>query len=45
MRLANHYDLIILDINLPGRSGIEWEEAFNDQERKADIIFMTATPT
>ncbi|GAL25486.1 sigma-54 dependent response regulator [Vibrio variabilis] len=41
MRLANHYDLIILDINLPGRSGIEWEEAFNDQERKADIIFMT----
>lgn len=41
LRLANHYDLIILDINLPGRSGIEWEEAFNDEERKADIIFMT----
>ncbi|OLQ95362.1 sigma-54-dependent Fis family transcriptional regulator [Vibrio ponticus] len=41
LRLANHYDLIILDINLPGRSGIEWEEAFNDEERKADVIFMT----
>lgn len=41
LRLANHYDLIILDINLPGRSGIEWEEAFNDDERRADVIFMT----
>ncbi len=33
LRIQNHYDLIILDINLPGRSGIEWKEAFNDQER------------
>ncbi|EGA68929.1 sigma-54 dependent response regulator [Vibrio sinaloensis DSM 21326] len=41
LRVTNHYDLIILDINLPGRSGIEWEEAFTDEDRKADIIFMT----
>ena len=41
LRTTNHYDLIILDINLPGRSGIEWEEAFNDVNRKADVIFMT----
>ncbi|MFA0088008.1 sigma-54-dependent transcriptional regulator [Vibrio sp. 10N.261.51.F12] len=41
LRLKHHYDLIILDINLPGRSGIEWEEAFSDLDRKADIIFMT----
>jgi DNA-binding NtrC family response regulator len=41
LRIQNHYDLIILDINLPGRSGIEWKEAFSDQERKADVIFMT----
>ncbi|MDC5840275.1 sigma-54 dependent transcriptional regulator [Vibrio europaeus] len=41
LRSANHYDLIVLDINLPGRSGIEWEEAFNDPDKKADIIFMT----
>ncbi|WP_260258442.1 sigma-54-dependent transcriptional regulator [Vibrio intestinalis] len=41
LRTSNHYDLIILDINLPGRSGIEWEEAFNDEDRKADVIFMT----
>ncbi|MEZ8101666.1 sigma-54-dependent transcriptional regulator [Vibrio bivalvicida] len=41
LRSANHYDLIVLDINLPGRSGIEWEEAFTDPDKKADIIFMT----
>ncbi len=41
LRSANHYDLIILDINLPGRSGIEWEEAFNDPDKKCDVIFMT----
>ncbi|UUM31747.1 sigma-54-dependent transcriptional regulator [Vibrio japonicus] len=41
LRLAHHYDLIILDINLPGRTGVEWEEAFNDDDRKADVIFMT----
>ncbi|WP_159656538.1 sigma-54-dependent transcriptional regulator [Vibrio atypicus] len=41
LRTTNHYDLIILDINLPGRSGIDWEEAFTDEDRKADVIFMT----
>ncbi|MGR5488634.1 response regulator, partial [Vibrio alfacsensis] len=41
LRINHHYDLIILDISLPGRSGIEWEEAFNDLDRKADVIFMT----
>ncbi|MDW6017024.1 sigma-54 dependent transcriptional regulator [Vibrio plantisponsor] len=41
LRTANHYDLIILDINLPGRSGIEWEEAFTDEYHKAEVIFMT----
>lgn len=41
LRIANHYDLIVLDINLPGRSGIDWDEAFNDPDKKADVIFMT----
>ncbi len=41
LRVDHHYDLIILDINLPGRSGIEWEEAFNDEYHKAEVIFMT----
>ncbi|BCN24152.1 sigma-54-dependent transcriptional regulator [Vibrio alfacsensis] len=41
LRCARHYDLILLDINLPGRSGIEWEEAFEDDDKRADVIFMT----
>lgn len=41
LRSQQHYDLLILDINLPGRSGIEWEEAFTDQDHRADVIFMT----
>lgn len=41
LRCANHYDLILLDINLPGRSGIEWEEAFTDSDKRSDVIFMT----
>jgi len=41
LRTRHHYDLIILDINLPGRSGIEWEEAFTDDYHKPEVIFMT----
>lgn len=41
LRSVNHYDLIVLDINLPGRSGIEWNEAFDDPDKRADVIFMT----
>ncbi len=41
LRNSRHYDLILLDINLPGRSGIEWEEIFEDDEKRADVIFMT----
>lgn len=41
LRCAHHFDLIILDINLPGRSGTEWVEAFEDPDKHTDIIFMT----
>lgn len=41
LRCEHHYDLIILDINLPGRAGTEWKEAFDDEDRRADVIFMT----
>lgn len=27
LRKRNHFDLLIVDINLPGRSGIDWHEA------------------
>ncbi len=40
LRQRNQFDLLIVDINLPGRSGIDWHEAFTD-ERRSDIIFMT----
>lgn len=41
LRKVTHFDLMILDINLPGRSGIEWHEAFATQGRGCDVIFMT----
>ncbi len=42
IRKRCHFDLIICDIKLPGRSGIEWHEAISGDERRSDIIFMTA---
>ncbi|QBF83166.1 sigma-54-dependent Fis family transcriptional regulator [Shewanella maritima] len=41
MRSQGHYDLLIVDIRLPDRSGIEWHEALDDPDRQSDIIFMT----
>ena len=41
LRSRCHFDLLIVDIRLPGRSGIEWHEALNEQDRRSDIIFMT----
>jgi len=41
LRSHGHFDLLIVDIRLPDRSGIEWHEALNDPERQSDIIFMT----
>lgn len=41
LRSRCHFDLLIVDIRLPGRSGIDWHEALDDQDRRSDIIFMT----
>lgn len=41
LKADNHYDLIILDINLPGETGVEWLTRFSLQERPNDVIFMT----
>ncbi len=41
LRSRLHFDLIIADIRLPGRSGIEWHEAVDPGTRRSDIIFMT----
>ncbi|MGC9458506.1 sigma-54-dependent transcriptional regulator [Vibrio genomosp. F10] len=41
IRSEHHFDLIVLDINLPGRSGVDWHEAFSDSDKRCDVIFMT----
>ncbi|MGX9416130.1 sigma-54-dependent transcriptional regulator [Vibrio sp. WJH972] len=45
LRNHQHYDLVILDINLPGRSGIEWVEVFENKSRPVDVIFITGYAT
>lgn len=42
IRKRCHFDLLIVDVKLPGRSGIEWHEALQDPNRHSDVIFMTA---
>lgn len=42
LRQRYHFDLMILDVRMPGRSGIEWHEALLDPNRHSDVIFMTA---
>lgn len=37
-----HFDLIILDIRLPGRSAVEWVTKLREQGSHIDVIFMTA---
>ncbi|EHA1079350.1 sigma-54-dependent transcriptional regulator [Photobacterium damselae] len=41
IRKRCHFDLLIVDINLPGRSGIDWHEAFDPTTKRSDVIFMT----
>jgi DNA-binding NtrC family response regulator len=37
-----HFDLIVLDIALPGKSGIEWLHELRDQGVGIDVILITA---
>ncbi len=37
-----HFDLIVLDISLPGRSGVEWLHQLRDQGFVGDVVLMTA---
>ena len=37
-----HFDLIVLDISLPGRSGVEWLHQLRDQGFAGDVVLMTA---
>ena len=37
-----HFDLIIADIKLPGKSGVEWIQQLHDSGTNACVIFITA---
>jgi DNA-binding NtrC family response regulator len=39
---GNHVDLIILDISLPGRSGVAWLKELRDQGFSGEVILITA---
>ena len=42
LRQRYHFDLLITDIRLPGKSGVEWVQELRDQGSTAAVIFMTA---
>ena len=42
LRQRCHYDLLIVDIRLPGRSGVEWVTELRKQGAMTSVIFMTA---
>jgi DNA-binding NtrC family response regulator len=42
LRRRYHFDLMILDIRLPGRSGVEWLDELRAQDVRSDVILMTA---
>jgi two-component system, OmpR family, copper resistance phosphate regulon response regulator CusR len=45
MALANDFDLVILDIMLPGKNGLEVCTAIRHQNKKVAILFLTALGT
>ena len=42
LRQRYHFDLMIVDIRLPGLSGIEWLRQLRDMGMGTDVIFITA---
>ena len=42
LRQRCHFDLIIADIKLPGKSGVEWVQELRDAGRNTTVIFITA---
>ena len=42
LRRRYHFDLLVVDIRLPGRSGIEWVAALREEDVRTDVIVMTA---
>jgi len=42
LRKRYHFDLLILDIRLPGESGVDWLTRLRGQDVRTDVIVMTA---
>ena len=42
LRRREHFDLLIVDIRLPGVSGVEWLQTLRAHGDQADVIFITA---
>ncbi|WP_085904593.1 sigma-54-dependent transcriptional regulator [Kiloniella majae] len=42
LRQQHHFDLFIVDICLPGCSGVDWLKSLVEQGWQSDVIFMTA---
>jgi len=42
LRSRCRFDVLIVDVSLPGRSGIEWVESLHQNGEHADVIFITA---
>ncbi len=42
LRAQTHFDLFIVDICLPGSSGVDWLKSIVEQDWRSDVVFMTA---
>jgi len=42
LRQRCHFDLMVVDIRLPGRSGVEWLQALREREVRTEVIVITA---
>jgi len=42
LRRRVHFDLLVVDIRLPGESGVDWVARLREQDVRTDVIIMTA---
>jgi two-component system NtrC family response regulator len=42
LRRRYHFDLLVVDIRLPGDSGVDWVQRLRDDDVRTDVIVMTA---
>lgn len=41
LRANNHFDLLIVDICLPGMNGVDWIKSVREAASPSDVVFMT----